>query len=417
MSFFQEDGVFTSRTSVGTDVVTLTGAGSSLDVKLVRLVINSATTTGAANGDARLSIGFSDGTNHASMGYASQDALATSDAYRTQNTTAVLTLLNTAGTITDQATISSIGNGTFTVNWTTKSATAYEIGYTAWGGSDIDAEVGSFTGVNSTGNQSVTTTLKNANACFFFGGVQTTTGNISNTGACFVGFATAVGEEGCLHISSRDAVGTANTQSYQRDDRCINTTFTASASLLEEGVFNGFDADGFDINWVTVSGSLQYIYMYALIKGGQWEAGSSVSPTTATTSATTTSFEPSGVTVITNSHAAGTGVDTDAYFCIGSSDGTNQYAFAVGDQDGVGTTQTGIHHATDEVLLINDVISATNGLETVEEAAFSSFNETDFTLSFNPAEATQNQYLWIVCAGTPSGGSGGLAGILDNDLL
>ena len=127
MSFFQEDGVLTSRTSTGNDVVTLTGTGAALDVKLVRLVMNKATATGGANADYVMAAGLSDGTNHVCIGGLSQDNVGATFATRTIHTDSIISIYNTSSALIDECTISSVGNGTYTINWTTKSATAYKL--------------------------------------------------------------------------------------------------------------------------------------------------------------------------------------------------------------------------------------------------------------------------------------------------
>ena len=108
MSFFQENGILTSRTSVGTDVITLTGTGSALDVKLVRLTLNSQTATGAGNSDYIFSYGMSDGTDERAICGMSQDNVGTSVCTGSHHDNAVVVVRNPAGTLLDLGVISAI---------------------------------------------------------------------------------------------------------------------------------------------------------------------------------------------------------------------------------------------------------------------------------------------------------------------
>lgn len=421
MSFFSEVGVLTSRTSPGTDVVTLTSAGASLDVKLIQLVLNSATATGGANANYAFAMGFSDGTDERCVDLGSTDDVATTESRRSAHDDSVLSIYSSAHTLLDQATISAIGNGTFTINWTTKSANAYKIGWTTWGGSDItDVEIGTLMSATSTGAANYTTTIKSANFGFFlspafFGSLNTSANNIING----IGVADGNGNQGSSAVSSPHGVGTSTTSRFQATDSCISALHNDAIFL--EAALTAFDAsNGIQLNWTTVQGTARALF-YVLIKGGRWEVGNGTTNTSAATKAYTTTFQPVGVSTFGVNNTVSGSVVAHNHLSFGSSDGATSYSFSTGDNDNIGTTETGLNHSTANVVqtFTSTELTAGGGIASlVGEGTFDSFNATDFTLDFTGnADSALREFIWMVCAGSSGilvhpGMSGGMDDLL-----
>ena len=421
MSLFQEDGVLTSRTSAGTDVVTLTGSGASLDVKLVRLVLNGATATGGANADYVFSFGWSDGTNDRAIGWFSQDNVGTSVSKRIQDSDGAIVVVDSSGTQIDVATISSVGTGTFTINWSIKSGTAYKVGWTAFGGTDItEVEVGSFSVDTTTGahTQAVTSTIKSADFGMFYHVIKTNQ-VASGTPLGSIGMSDGT-NHGVLAIYSQGGAGTSDTYRYQRTNASISNMVTGS---LNGDASTTFDAsDGIQVAWDANKNASIYDVYYVLVKGGRWEVGSGTTHTSAATKSYTTAFQPVGVSTISANNTTSASVVAENHLSIGSTDGTTSYSFSAGDNDAKGTTETGTYHSTANVVQTFTATELTAGggiASLVGAGTFDSFNATDFTLDFTGnADSALREFIWLVCAAELSGGvvnrlagEGGLAGM------
>ena len=427
MSFFQEDGVLTSRTSTGTDVVTLTGSGASLDVKLVRLVLTGDTATGGANADFMIVIGFSDGTDDRCVFASSEDNVGTSNCDRTHHDDSVLSVYNPAGTLLDQGTISAIGAGTFTINWpTTKSATAYKIGWTAWGGTDLTGvEVGNFSADTTSGahTQNVSTTIKSASAAMFLSAQSTAALNSAPAAIAriMLGFSDGT-NEGAANVNSQDATALSDTKRYQRTNASI-VAMNESGTKVGDGSITLDATNGIQVAWDANKLTAAFVFIYVLVKGGRWEVGSGTTHTSAATKSYTTAFQPVGVSTMSVGNAASSSVVSQNIFSLGSSDSTSSFSFSVGDEDGFGTTQTGTYHSTANVVQTFTATQLTAGggiASLIGEGTFDSFNATDVTLDFtgNP-DSFAREFIWLVCAENAStggvvrriAGEGGLAGM------
>ncbi len=410
MSFFQETGVLTSRTSTGTDVVTLTGTGASLTPQLIMLTMNGATATGGANADYMMAIGYSDGTDERCVFGVSEDNVGTSNAVTSMHDDSILSIYDTSGSLIDQCVISATGVGTFTVNWTTKSATAYKVGYTSWGGTDItNVKIATkdhdTTNVNGT-SVAFTGVGFSPDAMMFIENVSASgqINGIQNFLEIALGMCDANGNQGFATVTSNDSVVTSNTQRYQRTDRCLATIAAASSTVLREHNISSFDADGW--TWVDeVSNNFAQQFFYIAVKGGRWQVGNGTTNTSASTKAFTTSFQPKGFISISRSNTSGSTVSTHNWIGIGSTDGVIQYSFLNGDDDGRPTTETGIYHDISNTIVTSFDVNASTGISTLTGAgAFDSFNATDVTFDWSAnADDAAREFIWLVCAGDEGG--------------
>jgi len=126
-------GTFTSIASPGTDSIT----GVGFQPKAV-MFFGVPQTDESAGSHASWFVGFSDGTTHKSASVESEDAA--NDTGRSQQNDAI-NLIDYDGRIRVRATISAFISDGFTVNYETTNS-GYVIHYIAFGGDDLEAEVG-----------------------------------------------------------------------------------------------------------------------------------------------------------------------------------------------------------------------------------------------------------------------------------
>ena len=406
MSFFCETGVLTSRTSTGTDVVTLTGSGASLTPKLIIFTTNGATATGGANADYLMTFGLSDGTSDCCMSGYSGDNIGTANGQRSMNNDSCIVLVDNVG-VTDQATVSATGVGTFTVNWTTKSANALKVGYVAYGGTDMasvenvefDAD-----GTSGAHTQSVTTTTKSADAGIFLSSDNITVALLNSvySNVCTsIGMSDGSSNAG-MAVFSQFNVPTSNTGRYQLTDHAINRIKRDNGSLLGNGAVS-FDAtDGIQVAWDSNKTTQQGAVLGFIVKGGRWEVGNGTNKTGTTgTKAFTTAFQPEGLLNFSFNNTSSASVGAQNIINIGASDGSTEFLFHSLDQDGQPTTNCATHFLDDSCRAGAD---ATPSIQ--YKATLDSFNATDFTLNYTTVEASAaREFIWLVCAADEASGS------------
>ena len=369
----------------------------------------NTTSAGDAGGTAYYGISFSDGTNHRGMGCANEDAVGDSDTGRAQRNNVLVFVTETQaylayGTVAFAAT-------KFTITWTENTnTTATQVHYMIFGGTDITGvEAGTITSPTTAQTSSYTTGAavqsisEGFGVVFFISQANATIPPIaSTTDLISFGAATGVNDEFAVgHESDEVAAQSEVTESYTNAG-CVRAGFNDLDFLA--GNFAGFDSAGFDIQWTTVPASARYVF-YLAIKGGQWKAGTDSASTTVTTKATTTPFQPKGLlsasTRLTSSTVNGT---TDKSCDIGATDGTNQGTATATDDDNQATMIIGRASSTTKcVRILNPSGGETPTVSS--EAAFSSFNATNFTLNWTTADGTAYLFGWVVC-GDEAGSAG-----------
>jgi len=297
-------------------------------------------------------------------------------------------------TVTIVANVDSFDADGFTLDYTTNTSVPLSYKFIAIGGDSVSAEVGTLTSSTSTGTQNVSTGIANANFTMmmatFLAAADYNTVKIHSILTLGMGIDNT--EQGNIAVRSMDALGTSDTARYQQTD-VVYTRVTTAGSILGEASFTGHTASGFDLNW-SVGDSAAVPIEYLTIKGGQWEIGDDTTPTSATTKATTTSFQPKGIGIMGFGAVADAGVVASNVFTFGASDGTNTSGIANQDLDNVGTTDCSRYSSS---TTLNLRISAST---VTEEATVDSFNATDFTLDYTTADATARQFLWFAMGNT-----------------
>jgi hypothetical protein len=397
-AFGYKVGSFDKSTNTSTPVdQAVTGLGFT--PKALILMCSQTTAEDTQTVNLVTAMGFSDGTTEKSVWTGSEDLQTTMDADRYPASSKILVLRDptsaTSGDLLAECDLKSFDTDGFTLTWTTNNATAYKIKYVAIGGNDITADVGSFISSTSSGVQNISTGLSNANFILMLGIFPTAAqeDTLLNNTLFSIGMAASSADEGMAAIRCQDGVVSSNTARYQRTDKVIGKLVTSSDTVDAEASFNGFTASGFDLDW-TNPPTIAFLHYYLTIKGGNWEVGNGTTPTSATTKAYTTTFQPEGLMMLSYTSTAGTVVKTNTVPNIGASDGTNHALISAIEIDGQGTSDSASRSSSTDV-----IVGYSNTTTTNEEGTVDSFNATDFTLDFTSADATARQFIWMVCKG------------------
>lgn len=165
------------------------------------------------------------------------------------------------GTVTEKADFVSHNVDGFTINWSTKSATAFEVGYLAIGGT-ASIGLGAFDQPASTGNQSVSGLGFQPKALAFASNSRVSSSSASvNTNMMFGG-ATGTSDRGVTSIESQDGVDTKlEPEAVTSSTKCI-CHIGSAGTVLAEADFVSHDADGFTVNWTTADATArQSLYL------------------------------------------------------------------------------------------------------------------------------------------------------------
>ncbi len=414
MSFFQEDGVLDARSGTGTDVITLTGPGAGLPVKLIRITTNNLATTGPGNTHLVISVGMSDGTDDRCVTSYSEDNVGTSNAKKASHDDSVVVIYDSSGAVVEQGTISAIGDGTFTINWTIKTAAATKIAYTAWGGDEIDGVKLLTAAFETTGVNGVSVAYTGVGfqpSCMWFLGNDTTgsLNTVANHTALVVGVATAggnPGEQGYTLATSENNRGTMDTGRRQRTTQCLIDITGSTQVLRRHSRLTSFDSDG----WTqldNVASTTPASFFAIAVSGGRWFVGNGTAPTSDSEKAYTTPFQPVGISVQSWERQTSNSNQTSNMISLGSSDGSVEYNIAAGDTAGVATSQCGVVVFEDGIVSSRTINAAT--IITSSKASIPAgglFNATDFTLDWTTTDATARQLIFLACAEDAAMGSG-----------
>lgn len=168
--------------------------------------------------------------------------------------------------------------GGCTINVITAPSSQFVVGFRAWGGSSIEAFIGTFTTKGSAGSDTFSGIPFKPEYLKFGTTRRTTIPSSGNEGIFAIGETSGVGEEGAVVVTSQNAQGTSNTKRKQRDDRCI-LAMNVSGTGIEDAIFEAFTADGFIVDWQNGSNALKIPFI--AMRGGQFQVGSFLSQTAA----------------------------------------------------------------------------------------------------------------------------------------
>ena len=372
MALSVDTGIVNANTGSATTTITVTAQG-----KAIILFTTGQTAEGtdsAAN--AMWSIGFSDGTNHRCISWASDDNVGTTNCGRSYSATRSLEVLSN-GTPTIVRGITGVAftdATTTTLTWDGTPAAAYKVGYMQVGGSDItNVLVGSHTMANSTGDKTETGVgFQGDFGMFLFGGATgagtSTRANLSVGFACRVNdsgtsrarqFGMSWGiDDGATMTANIDAVSYTNSSNFLSyiTDGAETIDVLAQFGTASEPL--GFASDGFRYNISNASATNAQLLYYLIIKGGQWDVGT-IDPASSLVVSSMT-FQPKGIAVA-NSHASATAtVTTTATSSFGAASSTTTEA-SVGARQDDAVLNTAVYRVTQTDRIAHDNPAATSG--------------------------------------------------------
>jgi len=357
-------------------------------------------------------IGLTDGTDSHAMSNNDEDAQVTSDSNSEHRTDALIQLTNEAGGVVAKATLTSLDDDGFTINWTTNNGDESTIlKYTAFGGS-ITVKVGSFESPSSVENgdpngdtRSITTglgQLVNDEFCLILFHnkalvLNTAEAHVS-TG---IGFATSTVTSKQISTCSLSIDGenpSKSARSYDNDNCWIRRR---GAAEFEDGNANltNLDVDGFTMTWNDAPNwSIETSYL--LIKGGKWAVVEDSEPSGSTTgsqSKTGIGFKPEFLMFIgTNLATANVGAVDGSNHTLAVTDGTTHAGYDFHAKDNVSPTDNISEIYNDAIYKISDVDNGVLG-----EASFTSFDTDGYTINFSVNDDTQRNLFGVLAGLAP----------------
>jgi hypothetical protein len=403
-----ETGQCTANTGSATTTCTTGFQGKAV----ILFMTGDTTNNGAVNG-ASFSIGFSDGTNHRSVSFAGDNAVATSNAGKSWRTDGALDYLSN-GTPTSTRRVTGVAfNATpnMVLTWDGTPAAAYLVNYILLGGSDItNVAVGTFTSATTGASQSITGVGFQPDFGMFIGAMMTAAGT-SAAGAeasLSIGFAKDSTHEFAMAVGIDDAqTMSANVNGVNivhNDATLAGITLGAQTEdVLAD--FTSFDSGGATFNFSNLPTSA-YQFGYLLIKGGQWDVGTSTKPTTATTQTVTgMAFQPTlAAWLRPTQDTANNTIVSGAVVDFGAATSTSTEVNArSGHNDAINTVADRISQNT-KVLSSTTIVSGSE----VGLADFTSFNSDGWTITWDNTGladligwfAVANNAAAPTCAGT-----------------
>lgn len=301
------------------------------------------------------------------------DAQGTSDTGKSMRDDSCIAILSTTSTMDGKMTLSTFDSDGFTLTVTDQFASAYRIGYLALGGTDItNAKAGTYTTVNTTGNQSTTDPGFRPTGMltgWSLSGINAITAqqNIS------LGMASGASNDCVVTMFDRDNLGTTDTTAYGYEGE-VEAMSANSDSVLKRGEFTSFDATGFTINWTENTGNDSLFYL--AIGGIQVFVGSLLTQTDTITDITeTVGFQPRAVLMASVNRAVSTQNtgSPPSKMTIGAfSSISAQNAMGVWSEDNVGDSRTAlaVEHDNCYVNVLNDALEASMAVTDVSSTGF-----------------------------------------------
>lgn len=386
-------GSLTRRNGTGAQAVT----GVGFTPKAVIFWSPFTGATGFDSSGTRLTIGFSDGTNHRAQGHDALDAANPTECARIWRNDKCLAFYNVAGTTQALAHIASLDADGFTLDWTTNTGTGNLIAFLAIGGSTVSASVGDFTSSGSIGNQSVTGLAFQPTAVMFCSAgwtSATTDTGLDGVGPIGIGWYGGSPGQGALSTNTLDNVTPTDTARYQRSDRCIARLNATNSGQFHEAAGVSLNTDGFTVNWLTAGvGRVAYL----ALRGVRVKAGVVLQPAATGVQSVAVGFEPKAVILASVGRASATSIGTDGCrISLGATDGTRQQAVFTGDEDNVAALQGCRYISSTDVLTMADAINATGASTTASaRAALSAFTASAFSLNWSVADAVARAVLYL----------------------
>lgn len=395
MAFLTKVIEFAQPTSTGNQAIT----GAGFQPKAVMLFGSAPTAAGSAT---NMLIGAGVATASSARGTVSayaDDAQATASSARGTRTDEVYATYISATSLVETDFVSMDADG-FTLNWSkVEAGAARKMFAVCLGGSDLTgAQVVSFTGSSSTGNQSVTGAGFQPDCVIFMAGL--TLANAGETAMLWsLGAATSSTARVAAGMSAENNVATSNTNRKQVSDKCITLPWPGTGAVLQEADFVSMDADGFTINWTTALSNRTIIAL--CLAGGQYKIGTETQKTSTGTKDTTgIGFTPTGLMLWGVNNTSTTSIADHARMSIG-------FASAAGEEKSIwgGSLDNSADSVSDSRYSSDKAIeSLTEGTPTLNAAAdVTSFASGQFTLDWTTADATAREFLYLAFGSDAAG--------------
>lgn len=386
MALSVETGQFAANTGSATTTVSCGFTGKALILWTTGQTTNGSDT--AAN--ASWSIGFSDGTNNRSFVWGSDDNVATTN---TGHGVSNLLSILSDGTPTFARSITgvSFGASSFDLTWNGTPASAYLVNYMLLGGTDItNVKVGTAAdNFGSTGNKSETGPGFQGNFGMFL--VHAGGGNIANTG---IGFAVSNTKQFTASWGIDDGANmttTIDAVSYTNNSGFVSYITEGAETVDLLASFTNWTSTGFDFNVSNASTATGLTVEYLVIAGGQWDVGTSTTPTSSgTRTISSMSFQPQGLFLAHTSTTADATVTIDCNSTVGAATSTSTEASCSASQDDAVLNTTCNRSTSNSKILLSGSFPTTS-------VDFTSFASNGWTITEGGVSATAYQMGWFAC--------------------
>ncbi len=292
----------------------------------------------------------------------------------------------------------------FDCDWDIQDSVASRVHFIAFGGSDI-------TGVQCGDQNKLSTAVPATQSIVTDADCQN---GVEGEAVAFLCYnRTAVGfglhNNACIGIGTKgppslengmiehlnDFGGTSQARQDFRESEFNRNFDTAAQMLDDQATFGGFDAAGFDIDWGPVTSTQGPRIIWLIIKGGKWQSGNETARTTVGNRATLTNFKPKGLLTLSVLRTAEGNdlVREDRNPNVGFTDGTNQSASAMTDEDAVSPTNLGVMGATAHIVRYHSSVNQA----LLVESNIVAFNDTNFTLDWTTVDGNAYKFYWLVC--------------------
>lgn len=385
MSISTKVGIVSARTTVGSQAYT----GVGFQPEAVIFFASERAGTGGSTAIAQIGMGFASGSAARAVAVTSRNGGTTAATVdeECRMSAAGVTLLNSYGTLVLEATVTSLDADGFTLDFTTVSGHANQIGYLALGGADLtNVAVGDFTTGTSTGNVDVTSPGFTPDVVLLMHtGVGSALPYTSDTGSTF-GFGVGVSASERWASVRQLLTATVPTEAAsQQVATAVLLGLTSSNGQDFVADYSGGITNGFRLNFSDAPASSVRV-AYLALKGGKFCAGLETQKTSTGTKDTTVTGTPRAALLVGALKTAGSGIDTSspAITTIGASDGTTQKTVSSGAADAASPS---------------DVYTDLSGVNAIVKCSIDSTRVATGQVSFTAGTMTTN---WTTADSTAS---------------
>lgn len=380
MSAYQ--GVLIKPAAPGVQQIT----GVGFKPKVIIFLSNGATSD-ATTRYPQISLGTVASTSDTAAG--TQSAAASIDNPSTyqkyQSDTSAIVLMDETNALSADATLVSMDDNGFTLNWVTANASSSVVSYLALGGTDItDAKVVAITTPTATGLQTVSDVGFQGDFLFTFSVSSAASSPLKTTLHQITwGFVTRAATTTQVTVGQGENSGAGRIQVGK-----IHASINGSTATLQEATLESFTSDGFTLDWTKATTPARR--MYALvIKGGNYKTGTFNQNTSVGTQAITgVGFEPVGLFMTSQNEVTGTAVSSGLRATIGMTSGTSNQSMIWTGSVAVSTYSTNLDR-THLMKVMTNTGNAAASTQTVMD--LSSFDSGGFTVNNTTVDATSRE--------------------------